>query len=217
MTWNVFIEKLLKEFRLSENELANMIDMSQAAVNKWRKSTSKKPYQNTIRKIEKALNIRIDDSDPTNISFIKFESDNAEAESDNNGTYIAHLKVANTIPAGISEINEVFDEHTKEYRFDSNNHIYLQIDENNGDSLAPIVQPGDYVIIDLSNSNPRNNDIAAVKWKDNNGKIQYAVKIYNQIEGGVLLTSTNINVPPKMISHQQVLAKYKVIGIWKDN
>jgi len=222
MNWSEFISEIengLFGERCSDLELANQIGTSREQIYKLKSGLIKNPQQATKRKFESGLGIKIDDRDSENITFEYIEAIETTKNKDEsgNGIYVAELKVANTIPAGISEINEVFDEHTKEYRFDSNNHIYLKIDENNGDSLAPIVQPGDFVIIDLSNSNPRNNDVAAVKWKDHNGKIQYAVKIYNQIEGGILLTSTNINVPPKMVSHQQVLAKYKVIGIWKDN
>lgn len=63
------IEALLRDFRLSEYTLAERAGIRQTTIYALRKGRTKEPHAKTIEKIESALGISINDSDPSNIIY----------------------------------------------------------------------------------------------------------------------------------------------------
>lgn len=69
MNWSMIIEALLRDFRLSEYTLAKRAGIRQTTIYALRKGRTKEPHAETIEKIESALGITINDSDPSNIIY----------------------------------------------------------------------------------------------------------------------------------------------------
>jgi transcriptional regulator with XRE-family HTH domain len=73
MNWSILIEALLKDFRLSEYTLAEKTGIRQTTIYALRKGKTKEPQPRTIEKIERALGIKIDDRDQSDIKYETFE------------------------------------------------------------------------------------------------------------------------------------------------
>lgn len=69
MNWANFLRKLLSDFRTSSYMLDKEFGISQVAVHQILSYQTKKPQQSTIKKLEAALGIRINDSDPEHLSY----------------------------------------------------------------------------------------------------------------------------------------------------
>lgn len=82
MNWSELIAKLVRDFRLSEPELAQKAGITYPTIQRIRATKTSTPNQNTIKKIEDALQIKIDDTDPENITYIKLPSVVKEASQD---------------------------------------------------------------------------------------------------------------------------------------
>jgi transcriptional regulator with XRE-family HTH domain len=70
MNWSEFLEGLLRSFRTSTYELEKNYGIPSAIFSNIKKGKTKKPSQSTIKKIEEALQIKIDDSNPEDIKII---------------------------------------------------------------------------------------------------------------------------------------------------
>jgi len=69
MSWQTFIRKLEKDFRLSDTELQVKTSISSKVFYNIKKGVTKHPNQLTIKKLEEGLNIKIDDSNPDRIIY----------------------------------------------------------------------------------------------------------------------------------------------------
>jgi len=123
-------------------------------------------------------------------------------------------KIAGVVPAGHSEIFEYNDWYENELvDYDPNSHVFLRIDETNGYSMVPLLQPGDLVLIDL-NSKPKDGDMVAARWDETGG----AVKILNLNEDDsnkIVLLSYNQSTKPIFKDRNKVVL-YKVVMIKKN-
>ena len=70
--------------------------------------------------------------------------------------------------------------------FDPSDHFYLKIDDEYGDSMRPIIKPGDLVLCSLSQK-VKENDLCAVRY-DNSKR---AIKIYEEHNDVIVLRSVN--------------------------
>ena len=122
-------------------------------------------------------------------------------------------KIAGVVPAGHAEIfdyNDWYENEPIDYNPDT--HVFLKIDEQNGTSMIPLLQPSDLVLIDL-NSKPRDGDIVAARWDETGG----AVKILNMVESEpdkIALLSFNQAIKP-IIKEKKNVVLYKVVMIKK--
>lgn len=66
MSWQTFIQKLEQDFRISGSELEKKTGIQRHIIYKLSKGITGKPHQSTIKRLEEGLNIKIDDSDPSN-------------------------------------------------------------------------------------------------------------------------------------------------------
>ncbi|MCB0746116.1 MAG: helix-turn-helix transcriptional regulator [Ignavibacteriae bacterium] len=122
------------------------------------------------------------------------------------------FKIAAIIPAGNAEINEL--DSTSDYEpisYDPENHVFLKIDAENGDSMKPLLKPGDLVLIDLLIP-PITGDIVAARWDESGG----AVKILGSSDdpNKVVLYSYNHSTMPIYKERNSILL-YKVVLIKK--
>lgn len=69
MNWSMIIETILRDFRLSEYTLAKKAGIRQTTIYALRKGKTKEPQAKTIEKIERALDISINDRDQSNILY----------------------------------------------------------------------------------------------------------------------------------------------------
>lgn len=123
-------------------------------------------------------------------------------------------KIAGVVPAGHAEIFEYNDWYENELvDYDPNTHVFLKIDEQNGISMVPLLQPGDLVLIDLY-SKPKDGDMVAARWDETGG----AVKILNLSEDDpnkIVLLSYNQSTKPIFKDRDKVVL-YKVVMIKKN-
>ena len=92
MKWNEFINTLLIDFRLSGNQLAQLTGLTQTTIGRIRNGKTPVPYPDTIGRIEKALGIKIDDTDPSNIKYKVIEKKDEPANTE------PYREEANKIP-----------------------------------------------------------------------------------------------------------------------
>lgn len=71
MSWSSFISKIEQDFRISGTELELKTGIDKSVFYKLRKGITKKPTQQTLKKLEQGLNIKIDDTDPEKILYIQ--------------------------------------------------------------------------------------------------------------------------------------------------
>lgn len=71
MSWSTFITKIEQDFRISGTELEQKTGIQRSVFYKLRKGITKKPNQQTVKRLEEGLNIKIDDSDPEKIIYIQ--------------------------------------------------------------------------------------------------------------------------------------------------
>ncbi|MBI2418544.1 MAG: S24 family peptidase [Ignavibacteriales bacterium] len=91
-------------------------------------------------------------------------------------------------------------------------HVFLQTDNANCASMAPLLSPGDLALISFSQK-PQDGDIVAARWEENKGEF----KVFNNNQGNpgqIILTAYNQSVPPLFLKRQQVKV-YKVVLIKK--
>ncbi len=69
MSWQTFIRKLEKDFRISDTDLQAKTSISAKVFYNIKKGVTKHPNQLTIKKLEEGLNIKIDDSNPDKIVY----------------------------------------------------------------------------------------------------------------------------------------------------
>lgn len=185
MNWKDFIEHLLSEFRLSVPDLERLAGISNVTFYKLVSGETKKPYPSTIKKLETALSIRIDDSDPENITFTRLNTDRS---FDQTGLMREPAKprwpmVLGFVPASTNgSVSSYYEESIEEKPLDysPDECFWLRVDLRNGDSMLPLVNPGDYVLVSRIEK-PKHGDMVFVLFLDEPGA-KGAIKILISME-----------------------------------
>lgn len=183
MNWKTFIEHLLNEFRLSVPDLEKMAGISNVTFYKLVSGETKKPYPSTIKKLETALSIRIDDSDPENIAYSRLPI-NVDGEVGTDHRSLSELKkkwpmVLGFVPASTNgSVNTYYEESVEEKPLDysADDTFWLRVDLRNGESMTPLINPGDYVLVSRTEK-VREGDIVFVLFLDERGN-RGAIKQY---------------------------------------
>lgn len=212
MAEKAVISKRLKEFGLknfkSIAELARQMGMKPQALQSYVDGTSV-PGGHILAKLKELgcdINWLLSDaSDTRYVSFDEIESVDSIPKLE--------YKIAGVVPAGHAEIFDYNDWYENELvDYDPNTHVFLQVDEANGYSMVPLLQPGDLVLIDLY-SKPKDGDMVAARWDETGG----AVKILNLDEDDpnkIVLLSYNQSTKPIFKDRKKVVL-YKVVMIKK--
>lgn len=186
MNWKTFIEHLLSEFRLSVPDLEKSAGISNVTFYKLVSGETKKPYPSTIKKIETALGIRIDDSDPENITYSRVpinlnreavHEDRLSAEK-TRWPLVVGFVPASTNGGVTTFFEESMEEKPLDYQPDDN--FWLRVDLRNGESMVPLINPGDYVLVSRTEK-PKHGDIVFVLFLDEPGN-RGAVKMLIPME-----------------------------------
>lgn len=184
MNWTIFISHLLKEFRLSSYQLQKQFNINSAIISNLRNGRTKSPNEETIRQLELALGIKIDDSDPDNIRYSRIDAEEPALD----GPLQTPEKrrwpmVFGFVPASTNgSINTYYEESIEEKPLDysPDDNFWLRVDLRNGDSMLPLVNPGDYVLVSRIEK-PKQGDMVFVLFLDEPGA-KGAIKILISME-----------------------------------
>ncbi len=169
MNWTIFISHLLKEFRLSSYQLQKQFNINSAIISNLRNGRTKSPNEETIRQLEMALGIKIDDSDPENIRYTKIDADDLSLEA---SSQVAEKRrwpmVLGFVPASTNgSVSTYYEESIEEKPLDysPDDNFWLRVDLRNGDSMLPLISPGDYVLVSRIEK-PKHGDMVFVLFLD---------------------------------------------------
>lgn len=211
MNWSDFITeiengKLGK--RYSDYELASIINVKREVIYKIRTGLTSKPQQSTINKLEQGLHIKIDASDPDNITYQQLHDKEPEDKFDGvMSVYIYPL--ISTVYAG--EPDELYIEHPDE----SADFVYGRKDHRcfalrvSGKSMETTLRDGDIVLVDMDLL-PADGDLVAVKLKNGH---QYIKRYKNLNYAFVQLSSDNSDYGIRVIDKNDIEAIYPVVSI----
>lgn len=205
-----FIEELLKDFRLSTYTLETKYNLRgfSAKYSGLRSGRTKSLNQATLASLEKALNIKIDDSDPEQITYLRLPS-----ESDNNGAEffgsspVFPYPLLGTVYAG--EPKNLYHSsygRIAKFTYSKKGHHCFAL-EVDGKSMESTLKEGSTVLVDMDA--PLEKDcIVAVKLK--NGA-QY-IKRYEDVNYAFIrLKSDNGEFGERFIDKNDIEAMYRVV------
>jgi SOS-response transcriptional repressor LexA len=177
-------------------------------MNKLKNNPEKTLHPETIGRIETALNIIIDDSDPENITYKRLPAQN---EYENIDKKIYNYPLITNVYAGDSPsmfVNENITEYVAlPYEHQENCFAVKVI----GDSMNHIIQENDIILADMSKQ-IMNGNIVIARLKS--GK--QMIKRYRQLNNiDAMFYSDNGSYTPLIIPLAEIEAIYKVVGIWK--
>lgn len=210
MNWSELIENLVRDFRLSEPELAQRTGITYPTITRIRSGKTKKPTQSVIKAIENGLKIKINDSDPKNLTYkliseIKEDASREATIQLNNYPLISNIYAGSSMALFVSEniteyVNLPYDK--KERCFALRVH---------GDSMNHKIEQGDIVLADMDKE-VINGCIVVCRLKDG----RQIIKRYREIEGNVaMFYSDNGNYEPLTIQKSEIEAIFRIVGIWK--
>lgn len=210
MNWQDFIEQLLRDFRLSSLELEQKTSVSNASISQLRTGKTKKPNQFTIKNLEKGLGIRIDDRDPSNITYTIISKEDLPPGHEFTDTRPAYrYPLIATVYAGEPALLD--HEHVDEYSYfpyRKNNHRCFAV-RVNGKSMETTIQDGAEVLVDMD-AQLADGCLVAVKLKNGN---QYLKRYYNLNYVFVKLSSDNPEYGVRLIDKSDILVCYRVVMI----
>lgn len=124
------------------------------------------------------------------------------------------FRVEAIVPAGkdreVVDVTEWWQTEVIDYRPDD--HVFIQVDEQFGYSMMPLISPGDLVLISFSQK-PKDGDLVAARWDETKGAIKMLVENPGN-QNLIVLQSYNQAVAPIFLSRTQV-KMYKIVLIKK--
>lgn len=212
MEWKEILNQILVDFRLSGNQLAQMIGVAPPTINRIRNGSTPKPYPDTIKRIEEALKIKIDDSNPNNIKYHVLERKEEPANSEAFREQINRIPVISKVYAGLSPgllMKEEIIEYVSVPYHRTKNVFAVRVV---GDSMNGTVSEGDTVVVDME-AEIFNDNMVIVRLSDGR---QYVKRFKRLPEGNmVYLYSDNQNYPPILLNPKEIEQIYRVVGIYK--
>jgi SOS-response transcriptional repressor LexA len=209
------IAKRLREFgkRNFKNfaELAKKMEWSPQALNAYLSGQSI-PGGNILFKLkELGCDINWLLSNENDARYISFRKINDVGIIPNKFEY----KISNMVPTIEKELNIDEEWVDKELiNFDPATHVFLKIDENNGKSMVPLLQPGDVVLLDIL-SKPKDGDLVAARWDDSCGMVKILNTDEQEPEKVILLSFNHIQKP--IIAERKNITIYKIVMIRKSS
>lgn len=208
MKWNEFIQKILDDFRYSTYDVERLTGIPHPVIHKIRTGITKRPTQFTIKRLEQGLGIKVNNSNPANITYEKvgekqeFQVVNAEIHA---YPVVTHVYAGNS-PALFQEDN--IKEYVQLPYGKTENCFAVKVI---GDSMHHVIDEGDFLLVDMDKE-ISNGCIVVALLKD--GK--QIIKRYRAITPGeVMFYSDNGNYEPLVLPNGEIEAIYKVVGIWK--
>lgn len=211
MNWSEFVVTLLEhDLRVSSLEASNKTGIRQQVIDRWKRGGVNKPQRNTIKRFEEGLGIKINDSDPNNITYSKIET-NSKVK-DNSVAFEGTIPVKKypllaEVYAGDSKLlhHDIYEEHAV-FTYDGENCFAVRV---NGKSMETTLNDGDVVLCDVDLV-PEDGDLVAVKLKD--GK-QFIKRFHNENFAFIRLSSDNPDYGVRLIDKNDIEGIYPVVQI----
>lgn len=213
MEWREFLDQLLKDFRTTTYEVEKEHGISSAILSYIKTGKTAKPSQNTIRRLETAFSIEIDDSNPTDIRYTKLEPIRLPTHKQKTEVSLLEFPIFHIIPTKgeLSNLNlSTFPEVT-----------YFNYDRQAGCFAYHISEPcwldgwlkrGDILLADY-NEPLNDGDICIAQLVD--GKV--LVRRYQKIQEGIILLTAGEGealislTPPELKSIVRIVRIYKTV------
>ena len=214
----IFLEGLLKDLRLTANGFQDKFQIRSFStiMNKLKNDAGKKLHPETIGKIEEALNIKIDDSNPDNISYKKLPmSQERFSKLLQDGLQIKdtlpvrEYPLLATVYAGEPEMldHENFNEKAI-FAYDKPEHQCFAL-KVSGKSMETTLRDGDTVLVDISIP-VIDGCLVVVRLKDGS----QLIKRYHLLdENYIKLTSDNHEYGVKLVKKEDIQVCYRVVSI----
>lgn len=208
MNWEKFFEVLLRDFRLSGNELATMTGIQQPTINRIVNGVTTKPYPSTIKKLEEALNIKIDDSNPEDITYKKL----ATANQPTTEYTLNKFPLITKVYGGDSMAMFVSDNISEYVLFPYPKKDRCFVVKVSGNSMNHKIEEGDLVLVDMDKEIINGCIVVA---RLNSGK--QIIKRYRELPGGLsMFYSDNGGFEPLTMQSSEIEAIYRVVKVMKD-
>lgn len=211
MNWSEFISEIengLLGKRYSDYELAGVINVKREVIYKIKTGLTSKPQQSTINKLEQGLKIKIDASDPENITCKKTQ-DKPPADKFDDVMSVFIYPLISTVYAG--EPEALYIEHHDEnadFVYGKKHHRCFAL-RVSGKSMETTLRDGDVVLVDMDLV-PADGDLVAVKLKNGH---QYIKRYKNLNYAFIQLSSDNSDYGIRVIDKNDIEAIYPVVSI----
>ncbi|HEX2963640.1 MAG TPA: helix-turn-helix domain-containing protein [Ignavibacteriales bacterium] len=205
MNWQNFILRLEKEFRISGAELEKKTSISRSVIYSLKKGSTLRPRQTTIRKLEEALDIKIDDSDTNRVRYTQNVSHkNLELfRIDGN-----EFPIVSEILSGQDIFHPQNIIGTIRLPYTQKTNCFAIMAEGGMDG---ILSKGDKVLIDIE-AGYANGSIVACRLKAQKQFIRY----YRKLPGEwVQFYSPDFNEEPITVKQSEIEAIYRVVFLIK--
>ncbi|MEW6196805.1 MAG: S24 family peptidase [Bacteroidota bacterium] len=210
MDWPELIKELFREHRYNTYKFEKDFGVSNVAIGKILNGITKKPNTQTIKIIENAFNIKIDDSDPNNLSYIKLPVEKKKEETDfDDKIQIIEYPILSEVFAGNPDrIDVEYVSQHESFTYFRRNHRCFAL-KVNGNSMETTLRNGDIVLVDMD-LQPMDGDLVAVKLKNGN---QY-IKRYKDLNFAFIqLSSDNPDYGVRIIDKNDIVAIYPIVSI----
>lgn len=211
MNWQDFIKQLLSnDLRLSPLDAERETGISYQNFSRWMDGKIGKPQKNTIKRLEQKLNIRIDDSDPENITYTKNEQSTNKIQGngttiDNNVQLYPYPLIA-TVSAGAGTFDSRIYNEEFYMNFKPNGHRLFAV-KVDGNSMDSTIVDGSIILVDTE-APLTNNCIVATMLT--NGK--QLIKRYKNINNDLIqLYPDNKEYESFVVDKKDIVSIYKVV------
>lgn len=206
--WQIFLEQLLRDFRISQNMLAIKSGITQPTINRIVSGQTEKPNPETIRRLEECLEVRIDDSDLKNITYTRIKEEKEEGIDGKIKVYKIPLlsNVYAGEPAMMYQATNIEEYVHFDYPF-KENLFALRV---NGDSMKGRIYDGDKVLVD-PDAEIIDNCIVVVRLR--NGE-QFIKRFQKLSEQEILFTSDNQDYRPRVVKTIDIEVIYRIVAFY---
>ena len=211
MNWAELLKHLFTEFRYNTYKFEQDFGISNVATGKILNGITKKPNTRTIKMIEEAFNIKIDDSHTHNLSYIKLPDKKTEPgarEFDEEIQTIDYPVLSEVFAGNPDKIDVEYNGQYEPYVYYRKNHKCFAL-RVNGDSMETTLRNGDTVLVDMD-LQPLDGDLVAVKLKNGN---QYVKRFKDLNYAFIQLSSDNPDYGVRLIDKNDIIAIFPVVSI----
>jgi phage repressor protein C with HTH and peptisase S24 domain len=176
--------------------------------NKLKNDPEKRLHPETIAKIEQALNIRVDDSDPNNITYVKIGPQTSEEME--GALPVQMIPILATVYAGEPDqlYTEIHDQEMPVLNLIPGHRYYGLV--VSGKSMETTLRDGDKIVVDMD-APLEDSCLVAVKLKNGH---QYVKRYYNINYAFIQLSSDNKDYGVRVIDKNDVAACHRVVSVY---
>lgn len=216
MTWRDLIGRLISDNMLSVNAFAKKCYLHHTTVLNLLSDKNSTMQLRTKNNIEKAFNIKVDDSDPENLIVTSLATGvgnglvvGYDSDSNGKGNYLL-----GTVTAGRGDVLNFDEAILEKLEYSIDTCFWYVIDKQNGDSMYPFLVENDKILVDRTYPRKliKETDMVLVQFSGKG-----AVKFFSRSEDDanmLVFYSSNGAVAP-MILRKENCEYFKVVLIKK--